>query len=117
MSQLSSISILATGIVFGVAVTFNTLDSKQTFLKEFGEYAKYVKNYEPTTISYEALESDKDDKRILILERYATKDAFLNIHRKSAQFISFRKKLSDMTDRKEATIEGDSYIETGLGYV
>lgn len=83
MSQLSSISILATGIVFGVlistiyynsigrksfegrvsqsekpfflgvAVTFTTLDSKQTFLKEFGEYAKYVKNYEPTTLSYE----------------------------------------------------------------
>ena len=46
-----------------------------------------------------------------------TKDAFLNIHRKSAQFISFRQKLSDMTERKEATIEGQSYIETGLGYV
>ena len=83
MSQLPSISTLATGIVFGVlistiyynsigrrsfegksqrsekpfflgvAVTFTTLDSKQTFLKEFGEYAKYVKDYEPTTLSYE----------------------------------------------------------------
>jgi hypothetical protein len=63
------------------------------------------------------LESDKDDKKIFVLERYVTKDAFLNIHRKSVQFITFRQKLSDMTDRKEATIEGQSYIETGLGYV
>ena len=88
MSQLPSISTLATGIVFGVlistiyynsigrrrfegksqrfsrsekpfflgvAVTFTTLDCKQTFLKEFGEYAKYVKDYEPTTLSYEVI--------------------------------------------------------------
>lgn len=82
MSQISSITILATGIVFGVlissiyynvtgrrtvsnyqrlekpfflgvTVTFTTIEGKQYFLKEFDDYAKYVKKYEPTTLSYE----------------------------------------------------------------
>ena len=49
MSQLTS----EKPFFLGVTVTFTSIETKEIFLKEFGEYAKYVKNYEPTTLSYE----------------------------------------------------------------
>ena len=70
-------------------------------------------NHEPTTISYEIAESDKDNNQIVIVERYVNKDAYLNIHKQSPKFIEFRKKLSAM----DVVISGHSYYETNIGFI
>lgn len=39
----------------GVSITFPSVESKKNFLKDFAEFAKYVKEFEPTTLSYEVI--------------------------------------------------------------
>ena len=67
---------------------------------------------------YEVARSDKPGvHRVLVLERYASKDVFLSVHRESAPFLAFRPVLKAMQDSGRATVSGDSYVETGLGFV
>jgi len=62
-------------------------------------------------------ESDKDSKRVFIFERYINKDAYITIHRSSERFLSFRSKLTAMTEKGDAVIDGHSYFESGIGHV
>ena len=85
-----------------VALTFKTAEDKQTFSQMFAKLAIYVANKEPATLSYELADSDKDPLRVVIIERYVNKDAYLTIHKGSEQFIEFRKQMSKI----DITIDG-----------
>jgi len=82
----------------GITITFIDLDSKSAFIELFAPYARFVMLNEPTTISYELCQSDKNDLQLFINERYVSKDAYLNIHRKTNEFQVFREKLALMSD-------------------
>lgn len=56
-----------------VALTFKSIGDKATFISMFSILAEYVRLNEPTTLSYELAESDKDPLRIVIVERYVDK--------------------------------------------
>lgn len=100
-----------------VKLKFSAEVHKQTFLKDIAPLCEYVKLHEPTTIAYEVLLSDKDDLHVVILERYQDKDnAFLKIHRNSESFLKFRPKLKALQDAGYVEIDGDSYIDSGLGF-
>ena len=86
---------------------------KYKFATEFSKFADYVLSHEPTTLSYETAESDKEDNQVVIIERYVNKDAYLNIHKKSAEFLEFRGKLAAM----DVEISGHSYYETNTGFI
>jgi len=103
--------------LLGVTVTFSSDEVKMRFLNAFAPYATYVRENEPTTLSYEIFESDKDSKRVFIFERYVNKDAYINIHRSSESFLKFRSNLTAMTEKGDAVIEGHSYLESGIGYI
>lgn len=100
----------------GVAITFPNAEDKTSFKDMFVPLAKYVEHYELGTLSYELLESDKDPLRIFILERYKDKDYYLNVHRTSEEFLSFRGKFQDMISRG-TVVDGHSYLETGVGFI
>ena len=70
---------------------------------------------EPTTLAYELLISDKNPLLVTIFERYKDKDdAYLKIHKSSAEFLAFRPQLAELNP----TIEGDSYYEDyGPGFM
>lgn len=53
----------------------------------------------------------------MIFERYVDKDAYLNIHKKSKEFIEFREKLQDMIKAEVVKLDGNSYIESNYGYL
>lgn len=82
----------------GVTITFVDQKSKADFIELFTPYARFVAANEPTTISYELCQSDKNDLQLFVTERYVSRDAYLNIHRKTNEFQVFREKLAQMSD-------------------
>mmetsp|Transcript_29008 Transcript_29008/g.42960 ORF Transcript_29008/g.42960 Transcript_29008/m.42960 type:complete len:155 (-) Transcript_29008:594-1058(-) len=103
--------------VLGVTATFVSVEHKREFVRLFRPVAEYVKQQEKTTLSYELLFSDKDELRIYIFEQYENKSSYLNIHKRSAEFLSFRADLQGMLDKKHAALEGESYLVSGLGFL
>jgi quinol monooxygenase YgiN len=99
----------------GVVMKFKTIKDKNKFKVLFKPYAQWVAVNELETISYEMSESDKDELQIFILERYITKNDYLEKHRKSNEFIEFRAKLLAMGDN--VVLEGHSYIDSNYGFV
>ena len=109
----------STSPVFSLLVTaqFDTVERKEQFLEEIKPVAEYVQSSEPDTLAYEVLISDKDPRQVLVLERYKDKDnAYLKVHKSSAPFLAFRKKLQVMQDEGQITISGNSYVYSGVGF-
>jgi len=104
------------GFFLGVKVIFPNEYDKMEFRSEFDRIATFVRDHEPLTISYELLQSDKDPLQIFILERYKDKSAYLDIHKSTKEFMVFRAKFQKMIERG-AKVDGDSYLETGIGFV
>jgi quinol monooxygenase YgiN len=106
--------------VFSLLVTlqFESTEYKQKFLEDIKPVAQYVKEREPETIAYEVLLSDKNPLEVLILERYKDKDnAYLRIHKLSKPFLSFRPKLQKMQENGHVKVTGNSYLDSGVGFV
>lgn len=102
-----------------VTLTFAAPEHKATFLADFAPLAQYVQDSErATTTSYTVLYSDQDPLRVLILERYMDKEsAFLQIHKTSAAFLEFRPKLKALETAGFVTIQGESFLDSGVGFV
>jgi quinol monooxygenase YgiN len=100
-----------------VKLVFTAEEHKSTFLKDIAPLAEYVKLHELDTIAYEVLLSDKDPLQVLILERYKDKEnAFLSVHRSSNPFLEFRPKLQALEQAGFVTIQGESYLDAGVGF-
>lgn len=117
VNSFSSPSI-STANAWSLAVTlrFKSDSDKIEFKNNLAPYALYVEQNEPQTLSYILSESDKDPKQVHIMERYIDKNAYLNVHKKSPEFLAFRKGLLEMQNNGRVTIEGHSYQEVGIGY-
>ncbi|KAL3800835.1 hypothetical protein HJC23_001672 [Cyclotella cryptica] len=110
-----------------VNMKFSSLAHRDTFLDLIEPVCKdVIANESPvgsrrstmTTLSYQVAISDKDPLAVLVLERYSDKDnAYLNVHKSGGEFLKFREKLKGMQDRGEVQIEGESYLETNVGFV
>ena len=101
-----------------VSLNFTEEKHKVTFLEDFAPLAAYVKEKEVDTIAYEVLLSDKDPLRVLIMERYKDKEeAYLQVHKTSEPFLEFRPKLQALQEAGLVTVDGESYIDSGLGFV
>lgn len=100
-----------------VTISFDSIEYKQQFLKDFKPLADYVKTIETDTLAYEVLLSDNDPLKVMILERYRDKEnAYLKIHKSSVPFLAFRPKLQAMQEKGHVTISGNSYIDSGVGF-
>lgn len=110
-----------------VNMKFESLTHRDTFLEWIEPVCRDVLANEgpsssgaraPTTLSYRVAISDKDPLLVVVMERYSDKEhGYLEVHRSGSEFLKFREKLKGMSERGDVTIEGESYLETGLGYV
>jgi quinol monooxygenase YgiN len=101
-----------------VTLLFTSEEYKYQFLRDFAPLAAYVRDHEPQTIAYEALQSDQNPLQILLLERYVDKEvAYLQVHKSSKEFLDFRPKLMRMQDAGHVTVSGHSYEDAMLGFV
>jgi quinol monooxygenase YgiN len=116
----SSSTMMTEGKPFSLFVTlqFHDLSTKNEFLDDIRPLMDHIRVHEPTCIGYEVLLSDQDELQVLILERYQDKEiAFLQIHRSSAEFLTFRPKLQAMQSAGRVTMAGQSYYDSNLGFV
>lgn len=98
-------------------MVFSAAEHRDDFLEAFRPFAAYVRDHEPKTISYEALQSDKDPLQVMLLERYEDKEvAYLQVHRSSKEFLEFRPKLKAIQDAGHVTMDGHSYVDTMIGF-
>lgn len=97
--------------VFSLLVTlqFSDKESLEQFATAFVPMQKYVKDHEPSTLVYDLLQSDKDPLQVLVLEQYESKHAYLEIHKKSKEFLNFRPKLQQLQNNNKVQIQGGSY--------
>ncbi|KAL7492634.1 hypothetical protein ACHAWT_002843 [Skeletonema menzelii] len=105
--------------VLAVNLKFSTLTHRDTFLQLIDPVCQDVlANEAETTLSYKLAISDKDPLLVLVLERYSDKDhGYLKVHRSGTEFLNFREKLKVMQEEGGVVIQGESYLETELGYV
>lgn len=91
---------------------------REECIELFKPLAEYVAIYETSTLSYEMLQSDKDPLVVYILERYIDKkSAFEGIHRNSEEFKFFRGKLAAMQVDRGVVVKGESFMESGIGFI
>jgi len=114
-----------------VNLKFTTLEHRDTFLQLIDPVCKDVQANEgplnvaagsssttETTLSYKVALSDKDPLMAIVMERYSDKErGYLDIHRSGKEFQKFREQLKKMQEDGHVTIEGESYLETELGYM
>jgi quinol monooxygenase YgiN len=99
-----------------VTLTFVDAASKDNFLTAFTRLARYVREEEPNTLAYDALQSENDPLQLLILERYVDKNYYLQTHKTSAAFLEFRPKLQVMLNTKQVTMSGHSYLDSQIRF-
>lgn len=100
----------------GVGVRFPTDEDQAEFERIFAPLAAHVEAKELGTLSYILMKSDKEARHVMILERYESKDYYLNVHKSSDEFKSFRDKFQQLIS-KGAVVDGHSYLETDVGYI
>ena len=97
-----------------VRLTFDSAERVEACKKLVGAYAEWIKENEPTTLTYQLMHSDSDPLQISILERYVDKSyAYAVLHKTSPEFFKFRPALAAL----EPKIDGHSYFEPiGVGF-
>lgn len=69
---------------FVLVITLKLQPGKvKDFLDAWADLAKYCRDNEPRTLTYEAAVSDKDDDTVLIYERYVNKKDLTEVRSKS----------------------------------
>mmetsp|Transcript_6986 Transcript_6986/g.10235 ORF Transcript_6986/g.10235 Transcript_6986/m.10235 type:complete len:166 (-) Transcript_6986:89-586(-) len=101
-----------------VKLTFTDQSDLTYILNEWKAVTEYCKKHESSFLyHYEAGISDQNPLELHMLERYRTKEDYLNIHKKGDAFLKFRPKLKALQDARKVVIEGFSYLEGGHGFV
>ena len=99
-----------------LVVTFKNDQIKSKFLELYRVEAEYVRDHEMNTLSYEYAQSDKDPLQGILIERFISKDDYL-VHKQSSIFISFREQLQRFQNDKLVTINGESFIDSNIGFI
>mmetsp|Transcript_32511 Transcript_32511/g.103667 ORF Transcript_32511/g.103667 Transcript_32511/m.103667 type:complete len:149 (-) Transcript_32511:184-630(-) len=102
----------AAAFVLLVDVTFEKEGDRDVALERWRPVARHCRENEPGTLSYEAALSDADPLRLVFVERYVDRDAYLKVHKSSKPFLEFRKFLTDLNPK----IAGHSYLTSDIGY-
>lgn len=90
-----------------VFIKFDIISDMNIFIKEFNILKKYCdKNESEFLLQYEYAISDKENNKIIIIEKYLNKDYYINIHRKSSQFLNFKNNTSSIN----FNVSGESFV-------
>jgi quinol monooxygenase YgiN len=75
---------------------------------------EHARAREPQTIGYEVLLSDRDPDEVLMLERYTSREAMLDPHKRSAPFLEFKRRVD--AENLLVSKAGSSWLGSGVGY-
>ena len=96
-----------------VQMEFKSVADREKAEAIFAPEARWCRDHEPGTLSYEWARSDSNDRAIIVVERYADKEtAYASVHKSSEAFKKFRPQLAAL----EPVINGHSYVASDIGY-
>eukprot|EP00759_Apiculatamorpha_spiralis_P013757 PhF_6_TR20511/c0_g1_i4/m.29571/K06966/K06966; uncharacterized protein len=95
--------------ILNVNIWLTSPDHIPEFLSHFRPLALHCEQHEPHTLHYKVSLSDKENNRLLISERYRTKEDYLTTHRTSQPFLTFKEWMQGNPIIQN--VEGHSYIE------
>ena len=96
-----------------VQMEFKSVADREKAEAIFAPEARWCRDHEPGTLSYEWARSDRNDRAIVVVERYADKEtAYAAVHKGSDAFKEFRPQLAAL----EPAIRGRSYVASDIGY-
>ena len=97
-----------------VKMTFSSAEKVESFKGIFATYVKYIQEDEPTTLSYQALYSDKEPLVVTMFERYKDKSyGYTVAHRTTPEFRTFRAALEELGP----VLDGHSSFERVQGFM
>lgn len=99
--------------VLAVWLTFDSVGDRDSWLAAWAPLASWVQQHEPATLTFQASVADTDPLKIMVFERYLTKDAYLS-HRTTDAFKAFKAQQEHMN--LKPSISGQSYYEMRLGF-
>jgi len=103
--------------VLAVQLEFESHNDAESIFAKWHEATDYCFLKEPFLYHYEASQSDQNPLLYMIMERYRSKDDYLNIHKTSEAFQTFRAELKKLDEEGKVKIIGHSYNELGIGFV
>ena len=96
-----------------VQMEFKSVEDREKAEAIFAPEARWCRDHEPGTLSYEWARSDQNDRAIIVVERYADKEtAYAAVHKSSDAFRKFRPRLAAL----DPAIRGHSYVASDIGY-
>ena len=96
-----------------VQMEFKSVEDREKAEAIFAPEARWCRDHEPGTLSYEWARSDQNDRAIVVVERYADKEtAYAAVHKGSDAFKEFRPRLAAL----DPAIRGHSYVASDIGY-
>lgn len=101
--------------LLGIGLKFKDISSRDEFYKFLKPYAEWVRKNEYGTLSYEVFQDEKNELNIYFLERYKTKNDYLNVHRKSEEFLKYKANMIALSDKYE--LNGNGYYQSQYGFV
>ena len=102
--------------VLSVNLNFHSASAADELIKDWAKIADYCYRFEPFLYQYEISQSDKQQLRYTVVERYRSKEDYLQLHKSSMAFKEFRPKMKAMQDRGDVEVSGDSFMELGVGF-
>ena len=103
--------------VLSVTFTFKEESDLIYVLEIWKDVIKDCREKEPFLLHYEFGRLDSDPLKLHMLERYVSKDDYLEKHKNGVEFLKARPKLKALQDEGKVSIEGFSYQELGQGFV
>lgn len=101
--------------VLDIQFTFANTKDRDKFVELWRPLAKHVREKEPGTLSYELSVADSDPTKVLVFERYNSKDDYHH-HKASKPFDEFHTKLRE-SGISWVSKQGQSFMESGVGYM
>mmetsp|Transcript_15057 Transcript_15057/g.45515 ORF Transcript_15057/g.45515 Transcript_15057/m.45515 type:complete len:164 (-) Transcript_15057:627-1118(-) len=98
-----------------VSSKFQSLEDRDALLEHVRRIAQQSANHEPGTLGFQVAIADNDPLRILVFERFANKEAWLEAHRNSTVYKKYKAWQAAANIQAETT--GQSYDELGWGFL
>lgn len=99
-----------------VNLTFNNEADRDKYIDLWRPLAEHVSQNEPKTLAFEFCIGRKDPSKCLILERYISKEAYLEVHKTSAAYLQYKAATAALGKRAPLISNGTSFLESNIGY-
>lgn len=103
------------GWLLVVTSKFRTLQDRDALLEHVSLIAAHSARSEAETIGFQVAVADNDPLKILVFERFKTKEAWADAHRSSAVYKTY--KAWQATSGIQVETTGQSYDELGFGFL